>query len=429
MAQPMKLGTTATDKLFLEYITPGMHIQFVENTILYDRFKTKTETCLGRHGIMKVQTHAAKSARPSSTSTFPTAKQGRYDEFLFYMKRGMYATLQFDGLATACGKGKGAVKDIIQSEIDGMMIYIANRLNRQFWGDGSGRLAQLAAAVAASATVTVDGPLHGQDTNEYTDPSMYLDEYMDVDIINGDGVKQASAVELATISAGLAGTDTLTMSEVLTADDNAYIFDVDTYAATEGPGTGVPLGLKAIINTANQTVGITLTTAFQNINRIGNTWAQGQLFNNGDAVITNKAVLSDIHRLEKYGNINVIITNGPIWRNWGEILWGDKTMPNDPVFWGGIAGMGFYGGRKKLIPIIWDDDCPDEEVYYIDDTKIVISAPTNSGLEWLPGDSGRILYRVQGKDEYAANLRWYYNMTSPKPQALGCRYGVTHTSA
>lgn len=429
MPQPMKLGTSATDKLFLEYITPGLHIQFVENTKLYDRFKTKTETCLGRHGIMKVQTSAAKSARPSSTSTFPTAKQGRYNEFLFYMKRGMYATLQFDGLAIACGKGKGAVKEIIQTEIDGQMIYIANRMNRQYWGDGSGRLAQLSAAVADTTTAYVDGPLHGQDTNEYTDPSLYLDEYMDLDVYNDDDVRQASEVELTTIVAGGAGTDTLTIGESITVDDDSYFFDVDTFATSEGPGTGVPVGLYAIINSANQTVGTTLTTAFQNINRIGNTWAQAQMFDNGTAVITNKAVLSDLHKLEKHGRISVLITNGAIWRNWAEILWGDKTMPNDPVFWGGIAGMGFYGGNKQLLPIIWDDDCPDQRLYYIDDSKIVISSPNAAGLEWLPGDSGHILYRVQGKDEYAANLRSYYNMTTNRPQALGCRYGITHTSS
>lgn len=425
----MQLGTDATDKLFLEFIGPGMHIQFVKNTILYDRFKTKTETCLGVYGVAKVQTSASKSARPSSTPYYPTAKQGRYTEFTFFIKRGMYSTLEFDGLAIACGKGKGAVKDIVQTEIEGQMIYISNRLNRQYWGDGSGRLARLAAAVSASATVTVDGPLHGQDTNEYTPPSKYIEEYQNVDIYNASGVRQVNNKEMSTISLGGAGTDTITMEEAVSADDNSFIFDVDTYATAEGAGTGVPMGLWGIINTANQTVGITALSAFQGVNRSSNSWAQAQLFNNGSAVITNKVVLADIQTLEKNGTIGVIITNGAIWRNWAEILWGDKTMPNDPVFWGGIAGMGFYAGRKKQVPIIWDDDCPDQNVVYIDDTKIIISSPNNAGLEWQRGDGGRILYRVQGADLFAANLRSYYNMTSVMPQSLGRRYGVTHTSS
>ena len=425
----MQLGNDATDKLFLEYIKPGMHIQFVQNTVLYDRFKTKTDNIVGRYGVLKVQTSAAKSARPSSSPSFPTAQQGRYNEFTFYMKRGMYASLEFDGLPIACSKGKGAVKDIIETEIEGQMIYISNRLNRQFWGDGSGRLAQLSAAVTASTTAYVDGPLHGQDTNEYTNPSEYIEEYQHVDIYNGDGVRQVHDVEISAITEGGAGTDTLTMADAISCDDDSYIFDVDTYASSEAGGTGVPMGLWGIINTANAYVGITSTSAFQGIDRDTNTWAQGQLWDNGTAVLTNKDVLSDIQKLEKYGNVDVIITNGPIWRNWAEILWGDKTMPNDPVFWGGIAGMGFYGGRKKLIPIIYDDDCPDMNIVYLDDSKVVISSPSSAGMEWLPGDTGRILYRVQGSDLYAANLRWYYNMSSNRPRALGRRYNVTHTSA
>lgn len=432
------LSTSGLNKLFLEFIKPGLEVEFYTNTTTYGRFKTDVESCLGKYGIMKVISATPKSARPSGTSTFPTADQGTYQEFVFYMKRGMYATLQFDGLALACGKGAGAVKDLLKAETEAIMSYIPHKLNKQFWGDGSGRLAILSAAIAASTTGYVDGDTtnlgwFGIDSNGYTPPSRYLFEGMSVDIYNASGVLQASDVKISTLSEGGAGTDTLTFATAISADDNSYLFDHDTYTTTEAAGTGVPMGLAGIISTANATIGITASSAFQGINRSTYNWAQAQVFNMGSAigspaVVTEKKMLEVIQKCERYGMLSVILTNDVIWRNLFEILKADKTMPNDPGYWGGLTGMKFYGGKAKGLPIIYDEDIPDGRMYFIDDKSIMISAPDKNGMDWLPGDSGNILSRVQGKDEYAANLRWYYNMTCKKPKANGLLRYVKHSS-
>jgi hypothetical protein len=425
----LQLGTAATDKLFMEYIKPGLQLEFVKNTVVYDRFKTDKEACQGKYGVMRLMTAAAKSARPSSSSSFPTPKQGTYSEFLFYIKRGMYASMQFDGLAIACGKGAGAIKDIIKAETEGITIYIANRLNRQFWGNGSGVLAVVNGAVSASTSVTIDHAWFGVDANGYTPASRYLEAGQSVDIYSSAGVLQESDVEISTITLGGGATDTLTMGSNVTCSDNSVILDHDTYATTEAAGTGVPMGLMGIISTSNQTVGITALSAFQNIDRSSYTFAQAQLFNHSSAAITNKRILEAIQKVEKYGTVNVILTNGEIWRAYYEQLEADKTLPNEKAFWGGTSGLTFYGGRSKALPIIYDDDCPDNRIFFIDDTKIKVIAPTDSGMDWLPGDSGHILTRVAGKDEYTANLRWYYNMSCTMPQAEGCIYGVKHAAS
>ena len=61
-----QLSTTGLDKLFLEYIKPGLEIALYENTSVYDRFKTNTEDVKGKYGITKVLTSAPKSFRASS---------------------------------------------------------------------------------------------------------------------------------------------------------------------------------------------------------------------------------------------------------------------------------------------------------------------------------------------------------------------------
>lgn len=421
----------ATDDIFLEFILPGLHIQYVKNTKVYDRFKTDTKKVVGKKVTFKCLTKGAASARPSSSSSFPTPRQGSYDEFTLYMKRAMYAQLQFDGLAIACGKGEGAIMDILKAEVKGQEIYISNKLNRQMWGDGSGRLALVYGAVSNSTTVYVDGFNHGVSTSDYTNPAQYLAEGQLVDFYDSSGNLEAEEIEISTIVDNEDGTATLTMAEAITVSDNGYIFDHDTYASSQGAGTGVPMGLMGIINASDPYTGIT-STDFQGVDRATNVWARAQSMNMGVSatVITNAKLLKLIQKCEQYGRIKVILTNDRIWNAMYELWESDKTMPNDPVYWGGTTGIHFYGGRTGKIPIIWDVDAPDEKVFVIDDDHIKVYAPPSmkSGMTYIPGDSG-ILSRVSGKDEWVASLVWYNNIGCEKPQAQGVLNYVKHAAS
>jgi len=423
------MGTAATDKLFLEYILPGLNVEIRENTIMYDRFGTDSKSVSGSKATFKAITGAAKSARPSSSSTLPTAKQGTYKEFNLYMKRGMYAQLQFDGLALACGKGKGAVMDILKAETKGITIQIANKLNRQFWGDGSGRLAQTIGATSNSVTVIVNGPLFGQDSNYRTNAANYLDEGQEIDIYTTAGVLEAEGAEISSMVDNNDGTTTLTLAAAVTCSNDAYIFDTDTYCATQAAGTGVPMGLMGIINTANPYDGIT-SGSYQGQDRTaaGNGWTKSQLVTMGSAAISNAKILETVMAAEKYGRVKVAVTNEIIWRSFYQILETDKTMPNEPAFWGGTSGISFYGGRSGKFPIIYDTDCPDNNMFFLDDSLLQVYAPEQNGMTWLPGDSG-VLTRVQGKDEFVASLIWYYNFGSAKPQGLGRLYAIKHAAS
>jgi hypothetical protein len=158
------------------------------------------------------------------------------------------------------------------------------------------------------------------------------------------------------------------------------------------------------------------------------------MFNMGSAigtpaVVTDKQILKVIQKVERFGPVEVIMTNDSIWRALFEILKADKTMPNDPGYWGGLTGMKFYGGKSKAVPIMYDEDCPDGRMYFWGRDAVQITSPDKMGLDWLPGDSGNILSRVQGKDEFAANMRWYYQMTAKKPRNIGVLRYVKHASS
>ena len=426
----LNMGADAVNKLFLEYIMPGLNTEIRANSVLYDRFETDIDHVVGKYAVFKCLTSSAKSARPSSSTTFPTAKQGVYNEFIIYMKRGLYASLQFDNLAVACSQGKGAVMDVLEAELSGIKIHIANKMNRQFWGDGSGRLAQVMGAVSASATVPVDSPIFGTSASAYTNPSNYLDEGQEVDFINPTtGLVEEEAVEISSIDIAGAGHDHLTMSRACTISDDAWVFDHDTMASSQAAGTGVPMGLRGIIATTDPYTGIT-PTYFQNIQRSVYAWARAQSTTMGGAVaaVTNAKILEAIMNQEKYGRTSVILSNDILWRCFYTILEQDKTMPNDPAFWGGLTGLTFYGGRAGKIPWIYDSDAPDETLHFLDDSLLKVFSPVKNGMAWLPGDNG-ILTRVSGKDEWAANLAYYYNFGTAKPLGLNKLINVKHAAS
>lgn len=424
------LGDAALDALFLEYILPGLNIEVRENTILYDRFGTDSRSinALGKYAVFKCLSAAPMSARASSSTSFPTAQQGTYDDFTLYMKRGMYAQLQFDGLAIACGKGKGAVMELVKAESKGILITIANKLNRQHWQDGSGRLAQVESANVADTSLAFDNTLYGTDSNGYTDPHQLLDEGMYIDVYDTSGNIEVEEIKVSSITDDADGTGSLTMASNVTCSANSNIYDHDTYAASRAAGTGVPMGLLGIIDNSDPYCGHT-QVYFQGQQRSANTWAQAQVVSMGSVAVTNQKMMETTHKVERYGRVNVIITNSIIWRAYYAILEADKTLPNEKAMWGGTTGLTFYGGRKGAIPVIRDDDCPDGRMFFIDENNISIYAPDKNGMQWLRGDNGRVLTRVQGKDEYTASLVWYYNMGSPKPIAEGVLESIKHASS
>ncbi len=424
-----QISTSSLDKLFLEYILPGLNMELRENTVLYDRFDTVDDVGLGKYSVIKCITGFATSARPSSSSTLPTSRPGTYSDMTLYQKRGMYAQLQFDGLAVACGQGKGAVMALVQAETENIMTYIANRMNKQLWGDGSGRLATLDAASSNSTTVSVDYRYFGTDSNGYTPAHSFLEEGQDIDIIHQtSGTKEAEEVQISSIAEEIDGTSTLTMAAALTATDNSEIFDTDTYAAAEAAGTGVPMGLRGLMAVANPYVGITDYGYFQGQDRDSYTWAQAQEVDMGSVAVTNAKMLEACHKGQRYGaKVSVILTNDIIWRAFYQIVEADKSMPNETMMWGGVEGLSFYGGRKGRIPLIYDTDCPDGDMYFIDENFIKIHAPSKNGMTWIPGDNG-ILTRVQGKDEHSCALAHYYNMGTKKPRALVRLKNIKHAA-
>ena len=434
---PATFSSTGYDKLFLEYVLPGLQKGFYTNSKLYDRFKTSTESVLGKYGVMKVESNNATSFRASNSTAYPTAAHPSYAEFTFYMKR-LYGKLDFDGLLVALSKGEGAVKELVKAETESLMGYIPRKLNKYYWGDGSGRLAIISNAATGTAP-TVDGDttnwgLFGIDSNGYSNPSQYLFTNMEIDSYTTAPAQELNSVTITAISQGGAGTDTLT-TDSGTYTNNSFILDEDVYAATEAAGTGVPMGLYGIVSASNPYIGTTASSAFQGVNRstAGNEWANAQVFSMGSAittpaVVTETKMLQVVQACEKWGTVKVIITNEFVWRALYEILKADKTMPNDPGFWGGTTGIKFYAGRGNAIPIIWDEDCPDGRMYFLDDSTIKVSAPVKNGLTFEPGSSGHILTKREDYDVYTANLKFYYNLTCSKPRANGLLQYVKHSS-
>jgi hypothetical protein len=424
----LNMSNSDTEKLFLEYITPAYKTFIRENAVLADKFRqdSKSVQLGGKYATFKCLTNATPG-RPSSSSTYPTSVQSVTDEFNIYMKRGYYDTMQFDGLAMACSKGdRMAIANIVEYETRGKQIAMANKLNQMYWGDGSGRLAQVVGAVSNSTTVIVDGPTHGQDANYRTNPAQYLFLNQYVDVYSTAGALECEEKQITAMTDNGDGTNTLTFSAAVTLSNNSYLFDHDTYAAAHAAGTGVPMGLEGILGTSDPYIGIT-QVYFQGVQRSTHPWAKTQSISNSSAAWDPENTMRLINECEKWGRIDFLITNEVIWRKIWLVMGGGDITQKETMKWEGVEGLAFYAGRKGKIPIIKDIDCPDNLIAAVDASALATYSPGGNGLTWIKGDKG-ILTQVAGKDEFSAQMKWYYNFGCENPQALGELTAVKHSA-
>ena len=72
-----QMGTATLDKLFLEYIMPGLNVEIRENSNLYGRFKTDSKTVLGKYAIFQMLDRTPHF-RQTVFEFFPSHRQAEF---------------------------------------------------------------------------------------------------------------------------------------------------------------------------------------------------------------------------------------------------------------------------------------------------------------------------------------------------------------
>jgi len=388
-------------KLFNDFISPGVIGQIFAQSKLEGIIKKSDKLVLG--GMLakqKVMVGASQAARAASDSGYPGAQQSTPEETLIKLKRAMMFSVKFDGFALAAAAKGGTPLDPYEFEKQGILMTVIDDLSRQLISDGSGRIAQVnsAGGVSGTTTIPIDSPY-------WTKLTRFLKKDRIIDIYNAAHTLQLDARKI------VSATDTQIVVEApnVTLDDDAYIRNEKTYAASEGAGTGECMGLLGIISNLdppypNAAAGLQglLVGSYPD-------WAAIVKSNGGvKRPLSEDLLISAIDEIEG-GMTTVMLITHKIRRAWAAYLRNFKTIDKE-VLWGGFSGLPFYYDGK-VIPMVPDKFVPDAQILGADEDKLTIYV-TQEGQEitWEKGRDGSFLQKVAGKNEFVAEGHIFQNM-------------------
>jgi hypothetical protein len=241
-------GITEISKYLKTVYTDKINQEYNLNYKLLSKFEDATEDAewLGSSVVELAEFSQGGGAMFSTPSNkFPTDKPVKADQFVIdtkylYVPFGMTADAIKRGM-----RGAGAFATLMDRSMTGKLEASKQVKNRSLFGDGTGILAQVNGAVAASVTVTLDNP--GNWTSTFGG-SRYL---RDGDIIAFTDGTTISAV--GTVSGSPPSESTITMAAPVTLADNLFVVRALSPTITTIGETNLnaePLGLKALAGTA-----------------------------------------------------------------------------------------------------------------------------------------------------------------------------------
>lgn len=308
---------------------------------------------------------------------------------------------------------EGAVESILTQQASTLADDFAKGLNRQYFSDGVGVVAQVAGSISGSV-FTVQTP------NSSLDDTRSIDWYGTVnnDIAaakyiqpgNYIGVGSAasgSAIVLSVNNSANGATGTITTSgdSTPTANDPVYILDGD-YA---GAGTSEIQGVRAALSSSSG------TSTYAGIARSTHGWTP-QLGTTAQALTLAEMTDKYIGALEysKSGDRFVILMNKTLYSKYGKILTAMRRTVDETELIGGFSGLQFVAGRGK-VGVFLDFDVPDGEVVIINlDTWVSCQVDP---MEWLEDPNSGSLVRRRDKITYQAVMVWYTNLMCLAPGA------------
>lgn len=401
---------TTEDKLFKEYIIPGVVAEIMARSKLFERITKnyKKVDVSGKYAKQKLLMAGSQATSARSTAEYPTAQESTPAESIVYIKRAQMFQMKFDGLALESAAGGGTPLDPFDFEQKGLFIQLADDLSRQLMLDGSGHLAQVNGAVAAATTVTVDSPY-------YANATLHLKAARVIDIDPAHTGNYADAAVVDSI------TDALNFETTanITVDDDDWIYNEGVYTATEGAGLGEMMGLDGIIRTTdppapNASAGLQglLVATYPE-------WVAYQDDNSGTPRdLTEVMITKALDEVTMYAKPTVLLANHGVRRFYADLLTSYKAIHNQTVLWGGWSGLPFYYDGMEL-PMVADKFVPDGSIYIVSEGNLTLYHTAPKIITFEKGDAGKYLQKVAGWNQYVAEGHFFGNMGTDLRRAFG----------
>lgn len=353
------------------YIGP-VRRQLNDSTVVLANFEKTNRHVEGRKIFIPLSYGGgAAVGSKAEYATLPAAYKQKYQETDGRTKYH-YGRIEVTGPAIkATAHDSGAFLKVIGSEMKGVLRDLRKDLNRQLFGDGSGKLATVPDATAGGANQIV------------VDDASKLVIGMEITVCASDG---SSGVN-ATITA-ISGT-TVTTDD---ADIETSVTDADIVTRNGAYGNEIE-GLGIAVKNSGTYFGI---------DRGSHDFWKAQVEAGAKTLSLDELQigLDDVEIAG--GQCDTFISTYALRRKLASLLVAKQEYRNTTELKGGFKVLTYND-----IPVIADKDCVAESFYFLDRSSLAIYQM--SDWEWAD-DDGSVLSKVSGKDAYEAWIFWYSNL-------------------
>jgi hypothetical protein len=319
----------------------------------------------------------------------PIAGAQKYKQAHLYLKN-LYGAIEVDGqLFEQAADDYNAFINVVDMEIKGLKRDLAKDLNRQIYGDGSGKLA-----------VIVDQP---SSTTLEVDSTDWLEEGMVIDVVDPTtGVKQqsgaASSIEIVSINET---TKVITVTGTLGTFGTAISEDDIIVRSSNGVNSfGKELtGLGAIVSATGELHEIdpddTPVWAATEV-ALGSSGTPGTL--------TELNLINLVQSVDKKGgDVDVFLASPGVYNAYWNLLQGFRQFTNGAGLTGGQRSFTFEA-LGKPIRFVSDYAAPKGTLYALSSKELVINRKKD--WSWMDRD-GSMWSRVADTDAYEARIYQY----------------------
>ncbi len=302
----------------------------------------------------------------------PMPSQNNYAQFVLTLKN-LYGTIEItDKAMRASENNQGAVVNLLNAEMEGLLATAKQNFSRMLYGNGSGCIAKIVSDASASATVTVDSV-------------KFIKVGFPVDVVSAGGVITTKVIAID-------GND-VTFANAVTANEG----DIITLA---GSYNNEIFGIETIFTNPETLYGV--STA-------GKSWMKPYAAGNVGEISDIK-IQTAIDSAEEAsgGKIDFITCSYGVRRAYQAYLESTKRNINPVELEGGFKTISYAG-----IPVVADRFCGEGNMYVLD-TKL-FEMHQLCDWRWLEGESGNVLKQLANKAAYKATLVKYANLICSLP--------------
>jgi hypothetical protein len=338
----------------------------------------------------------------------PVAGAQKYKQAHLYLTN-LYGSIEVDGqLFEQASEDYQSFINIVDNEIKGLRKDLANDLNRQVYGDGSGKLA-VVSAQPSSTTLTVDS-VH------------FLEEGMTFDVVDPTtGVKQqsgaASSLEIVGINET---TNVITVTGTLgTFSTNISAGDILVRSSNGVNSFGKEwTGLGAIVKASGELHEIDPATypiwkATEETLGVPGT---------STGTLTELALINLVQKVDKKGgDVDVMLASPGVFNAYWDLLQGLRQFTNGATLEGGQRAFTFDAVGKP-IKFVSDYAAPKGTVYALSSKEIVVNRKKD--WSWMDRD-GSMWSRVADTDAYEARYYQYSQLGTYRRNAHAVLSNIT----